>query len=121
MLSGLPLLDLGLAVLRRVRKSVSPFSGDRQHVYDLLLTRGMSPGHVALTCCGVSTAFEVAGLLGARNSWAVALPVVSLIVVAFLTTAIRLGSLPANKGRDLTGLPTRQLPPPASVLNNTET
>lgn len=121
MLSGLPLLDLALAVLRRLRKGVSPFSGDRQHFYDLLLTRGMSPGQVALTCCGVSAAFEVAGLLGARNSWAIALPIYSLTVVAFLITAIRFGSLRANGRRDLTCLPPRQLPLPASAAGKTET
>jgi len=97
MFSGLPLLDLGLAVLRRLRKGMSPFSGDRQHFYDLLLTRGMSPGHVALTCCGASVAFEVAGLFGARNSWAIALPIYSLTVLAFLITAISLGSFRAGE------------------------
>jgi UDP-GlcNAc:undecaprenyl-phosphate GlcNAc-1-phosphate transferase len=93
MFSGLPFLDLGLAVLRRLRKRVSPFSADRQHFYDLLLTRGMPPRQVVLSCFGVSAAFEAAALLCARSAWPVALLILSLTVGAFLTTAISLGSL----------------------------
>jgi hypothetical protein len=111
---------LGLAVLRRLRKGVSPFSGDRQHFYDLLLTRGMSPGRVALTCCGVSAAFQAAGLLGARNSWAIALPIYSLAIVAFLITAIRLGSLCTTDRGSSTYVPFCQAHLPASDPEKTE-
>lgn len=95
--SGLPLLDAGLAVLRRLRKGVSPLSGDRHHFYDLLLTRGMPPRQVALSCFGVSAAFEAAVLFSARNTWAVALPVLSVTAGAFLLVAICLGSLRVGK------------------------
>jgi UDP-GlcNAc:undecaprenyl-phosphate GlcNAc-1-phosphate transferase len=97
MLSGFPFLDLALAVLRRLRKRVSPFSGDRQHFFDLLLTRGMPPWQVALCCFGVTAAFEAAGLLCAHSTWGVALPVLSLTAGAFLITAICLGSLRASE------------------------
>jgi hypothetical protein len=84
---------LALAVLRRLRKRVSPFSGDRQHFFDLLLAHGMPPRRVALCCFGVTAAFEAAGLLCAHSTWRVALPVLSLTAGAFLITAICLGSL----------------------------
>jgi UDP-GlcNAc:undecaprenyl-phosphate GlcNAc-1-phosphate transferase len=39
---GLPIMDTGLAVVRRVLKGVSIFTGDRSHLYDQLVDRGMS-------------------------------------------------------------------------------
>ncbi len=92
--AGLPLLDLGLAMLRRLRKRISPFSGDRQHFYDLLLQRGWPARRVV----GVSVLCTAALTLG---GWAVShqnalLP--SLLLAAFsisllVVIAIYLGSL----------------------------
>jgi UDP-GlcNAc:undecaprenyl-phosphate/decaprenyl-phosphate GlcNAc-1-phosphate transferase len=90
---GLPFLDMVLAVLRRLRRQVSPFSGDRQHFYDLLLKRGMRARGVAFCCFGVSAAFEAVALFTVVKTWAVALPVLAVVVGAFLVTAICLGSL----------------------------
>jgi UDP-GlcNAc:undecaprenyl-phosphate GlcNAc-1-phosphate transferase len=45
---AIPLIDFGLAVLRRVSSGRSVFEGDRFHFYDLLLQKGWSPRSVAL-------------------------------------------------------------------------
>ena len=39
---GLPIIDTGLAVMRRLSARVSIFAGDRSHLYDQLVDRGMS-------------------------------------------------------------------------------
>jgi UDP-GlcNAc:undecaprenyl-phosphate GlcNAc-1-phosphate transferase len=52
LLIGLPVLDAALAILRRLRRGVSPFRGDRDHLYDLLSKRGLSTWGV-LGICGL--------------------------------------------------------------------
>lgn len=59
LLIGLPVLDAALAILRRLRRGVSPFRGDRDHLYDLLAKRGISTWGV-LGICGLVQA----GLVG---------------------------------------------------------
>jgi UDP-GlcNAc:undecaprenyl-phosphate GlcNAc-1-phosphate transferase len=39
---ALPILDTALAVIRRLRSGKSVFAGDRSHLYDQLVDRGMS-------------------------------------------------------------------------------
>lgn len=91
--AGLPLLDLFLAVFRRVRKRVSPFLGDRQHLYDLLHEQGWSPRPIAFGAYLATAGLVALGWLCnyLNPFWAVA-----AIVVAFgslFITAVRLGSL----------------------------
>lgn len=45
---GLPILDAGLAFLRRSRNGVSPFVGDRGHLHHRLLRLGLGPRQVVL-------------------------------------------------------------------------
>lgn len=91
--AGLPLMDFLLAVLRRVRKRVSPFSGDRQHFYDLLLQQGWTARPVALGAYGVTAALLVAGWLCDQWTSLASLAMLSTMVGYLLLTAIRLGSL----------------------------
>lgn len=49
---GIPIIDMSLAILRRVRQKKSIFMGDRQHIYDLLLKRGLSQRKVWFTMIG---------------------------------------------------------------------
>lgn len=48
LLIGLPVLDAALAILRRLRRGVSPLTGDRDHLYDHLARRFSTPRVVAL-------------------------------------------------------------------------
>jgi UDP-GlcNAc:undecaprenyl-phosphate/decaprenyl-phosphate GlcNAc-1-phosphate transferase len=80
--AALPLMDFFLAVIRRLRNRVSPFSGDRGHFYDLLLDRGWSSLHVALGAYAVTGALLVVGWLCIHPDWKIS--VLLLFVLAFL-------------------------------------
>ena len=45
---AIPLLDLGMAIIRRLRAGRSPFSADREHLHHRLLRMGNSQREVAL-------------------------------------------------------------------------
>lgn len=91
--AGLPLLDLILAICRRLRSGGSPFSGDRRHFYDLLLQKGWSPRKVALSSYAITTLFVVAGLHSGYHSGATSVGLVLLVTIPFLFVAVRLGAL----------------------------
>ena len=66
--AALPILDLLFAVLRRLSRGHSPFAGDRQHFYDLLLQRGWSPRRVFfVTSIGTSVLVFLGWLLGRQD------------------------------------------------------
>lgn len=93
MAAALPLLDVALATVRRVRAGDSPLTGDRRHLSDLLAARGMSARAVALTCCGVATSFILIGLAAWLTKPVVFLVLTILSIGAALTAAIRIGAL----------------------------
>jgi len=99
--AGLPLLDAALALARRARLRRSPFRGDRAHFYDLLLARGVSPRHVALTCYGITGGFIVVGHLSmhwsALPSYVLAASSIGLLLFA----AVRLGALRSGDDDEL--------------------
>lgn len=49
MAMGVPILDTGLAFLRRSRNGVNPLRGDRGHLHHRLLRLGLTPRQVVLT------------------------------------------------------------------------
>ncbi|MCD6365488.1 MAG: undecaprenyl/decaprenyl-phosphate alpha-N-acetylglucosaminyl 1-phosphate transferase [Planctomycetes bacterium] len=63
---ALPILDTTLAVLRRLLSGKSIFAGDRSHLYDQLVDRGMTVGQVVLL-------FYVLALLAAVTGVTVAI------------------------------------------------
>lgn len=91
--AGLPLLDLFLAVVRRVRKRVSPFLGDRQHLYDLLRQQGWSDRPIAFGSYFATALLVLLGWLCSHLSPALALAAILLTFGSLLATAVRLGSL----------------------------
>ncbi len=91
--AGLPLLDVTLAIIRRIRGRASPFFGDRRHIYDLLAARGASARMVALVCYAATALLGLIGFVGVH-----AKPVYFFILAsggggALLVTAIRMGAL----------------------------
>lgn len=80
---GLPILDTALAVVRRLRAGVSIFTGDRSHLYDQLVDRGMTVKQVVVLFYVLATAFGVLGVTGAialRTRYAVIIYLVALVV-----------------------------------------
>jgi len=80
--AGLPLMDFTLAVIRRLRNRVSPFSGDRGHFYDIFLDRGWSSVNVALAAYAVTGVLLVVGWFCIHPDWKIS--VLLLFIVAFL-------------------------------------
>jgi UDP-GlcNAc:undecaprenyl-phosphate/decaprenyl-phosphate GlcNAc-1-phosphate transferase len=90
--AAVPLLDFFLAVLRRIRRRVSPLSGDRQHFYDLLLERGWSSIQVAFGAYAVTGALLIVGWICMDASWQLSLFVSLATVSGLLSLAARLGA-----------------------------
>ena len=92
-MAALPVLDAGLAVLRRIRSRASPLYGDRRHFYDLLLARGCTPRQVALVCYALTAALVIAGWFVLRLGTREALVVSALIAGALFGLEVRMGAL----------------------------
>jgi UDP-GlcNAc:undecaprenyl-phosphate GlcNAc-1-phosphate transferase len=110
--AALPLLDFFLAVLRRIRRRVSPLSGDRRHFYDLLLERGWSSMQVAFGAYAVTGALLLVGWLCMDADWKISLAVSILTVVTLLLLAARLGAF--RWSPDFILMPRRQQSPDRS-------
>ncbi len=84
-----PLLDFGLAVLRRLRAGKSPFSADRKHLHHRLLDMGHSHFHAVLIFYGWTTVVAVGTLMFLFVAWWWALTaiVIGLIVCTAFTLA----------------------------------
>lgn len=93
LVAALPLLDAGLAVLRRIRSRASPLDGDRRHFYDLLFARGYTARQGALVCYALTAGFIVAGWLILRLRTQEALVVSAVISCALFGMEVRMGAL----------------------------
>ncbi len=60
---ALPILDTALAVVRRLRAGVSIFTGDRSHLYDQLVDRGMSVKQVVVLFYVLAASTAVLGVV----------------------------------------------------------
>jgi UDP-GlcNAc:undecaprenyl-phosphate GlcNAc-1-phosphate transferase len=91
--AGLPLVDLCLAVVRRVRKRVSPFLGDRQHLYDLLQQHGWSARPIAIVSYLATACLVLLGWLCTTLTPQIAFLAMTVAFVSLTVAAVRLGSL----------------------------
>jgi UDP-GlcNAc:undecaprenyl-phosphate/decaprenyl-phosphate GlcNAc-1-phosphate transferase len=60
--AGVPLLDAAFAIVRRLSRGISPFAGDREHSYDLLLKCGWSARKVAFALYALTAMLVTVGL-----------------------------------------------------------
>jgi UDP-GlcNAc:undecaprenyl-phosphate GlcNAc-1-phosphate transferase len=74
LLVALPIVDTTVAVARRVRAGRPVFSGDRSHVYDQLVDRGITAGRVAAVFAALQAVLTVIGVVTANlgAAWAFA-------------------------------------------------
>ncbi len=84
-----PLLDFGLAVLRRLRAGKSPFSADRKHLHHRLLDMGHSHFHAVLIFYAWTAVVAFGALLFLFLTWwwALTAMVIGLIVCTLVTLA----------------------------------
>jgi UDP-GlcNAc:undecaprenyl-phosphate GlcNAc-1-phosphate transferase len=83
MAMSIPLLDVGLSILRRFLRRQPIFGADRRHIHHLLLDRGFTPRRVALLLYGICAIAAIFSLL--QNSTNNAFG--GLVVVLFCVAA----------------------------------
>ncbi len=89
---ALPTTDTGLAVVRRTLSGKSIFAGDRSHLYDQLVDRGMSVKQVVLLFYVLATLAAVVGVVVAITLRArYAIPLYLVIIVIISTIFYKLG------------------------------
>ncbi|MFT4285778.1 MAG: MraY family glycosyltransferase [Protaetiibacter sp.] len=85
----IPLLDFGLAVIRRLSAGKSPFSADRKHLHHRLLDMGHSHLHAVLILYGWTAAASIGMLLFLfiDTWWAAIATLLGLVACAIVTLA----------------------------------
>ncbi len=63
MVLAVPLLDVGLAVARRMVRGQAIFAADRMHIHHKLLSQGLSPKHLLLVIYSICAVGSAASLL----------------------------------------------------------
>jgi UDP-GlcNAc:undecaprenyl-phosphate GlcNAc-1-phosphate transferase len=79
---GVPVGDAVIAVVRRARNGAPLFTGDRAHVYDQLVDRGLPAATVTIACAAAQALLVAAGITAAgfelgSASWVVGVVIVS--------------------------------------------
>jgi UDP-GlcNAc:undecaprenyl-phosphate GlcNAc-1-phosphate transferase len=87
---GLPVVDTGVSIARRLLSGNPVFKGDREHIHHMLLARGWSQRKVALALYAVSAGFGLAAMLFVNGGTGV--PAVVLIVIG-VAIVLALGNL----------------------------
>lgn len=59
---GVPVFDVAYAILRRLKRGVSLFSGDRSHFYDQLMQKGFTVRRTVLICWGIQAVLVGCGI-----------------------------------------------------------
>ena len=83
---GVPFLDVGLSILRRIAMKQPVFSGDKKHIHHLLLQRGFSEKKTALLMYGMGAVFAAMALMlvFTNNKWTTALLFLVLLLIVAL-------------------------------------
>ncbi|MCK4626386.1 MAG: undecaprenyl/decaprenyl-phosphate alpha-N-acetylglucosaminyl 1-phosphate transferase, partial [Phycisphaerae bacterium] len=95
---GLPIIDTALAVVRRVISGMSIFAGDRSHLYDQLVDRGMSVKKVVVLFYALAVfaaALGVAQAIFMRGKHALLMDLGILTVIAIIF--VRMGMFRPNQ------------------------
>jgi UDP-N-acetylmuramyl pentapeptide phosphotransferase/UDP-N-acetylglucosamine-1-phosphate transferase len=95
--AALPLIDAALAILRRLRRNISPLNGDRFHIYDQWLARGWSARRVALASYGITAVFCFASWLAIKCTYSWGFAITLITVGGFLVLEWGLGALQIPK------------------------
>lgn len=77
---AIPLLDTGLAIVRRFLRSQPIFGADRGHIHHRLLDRGLTPRRTALLLYGVGAIAAIFSLIMANNHLEVPLVIIFGVV-----------------------------------------
>lgn len=96
---GIPLLDAGFVILRRLARRQSPFRGGRDHLHHLLLDRGWSPKLIILLTAGIGTLFGGIALFLSTAQKGIAFVLLTIIVLLVTRYAMKTPSVPSPSVR----------------------
>lgn len=88
LLVGVPVADTSVAIVRRLRAGHPLFAGDRGHVYDRLVDRGLSPGGVVLLVIGAQAGLAGLGVIVAALAPGAAVLTAALVIGAVAVAAL---------------------------------
>lgn len=83
-LIAIPLMDMTCIMVRRIRKGVSPFKPDREHLHHICLRAGLSSHQALVVICGIAALLAVTGIMleyGGVPEW---ISLIIFILVFFL-------------------------------------
>jgi UDP-GlcNAc:undecaprenyl-phosphate GlcNAc-1-phosphate transferase len=83
-LLAVPILDTSVAVVSRLRRGLSPFTGGRDHLSHRLIRRGMNRKSAAITLWGLSGAFGISSVLMYKFSDILGKPLLSVNAIALI-------------------------------------
>jgi UDP-GlcNAc:undecaprenyl-phosphate GlcNAc-1-phosphate transferase len=88
---SVPLADTAIAIIRRRRSHRPLWEGDRSHIYDQLVARGLSVQATATACASAQAVLVLAAYVAAQGSVAVALGVLAVGEVVFAAVLVMSG------------------------------
>lgn len=71
-LIAIPLMDMTCIMVRRIRKGVSPFKPDREHLHHICMRAGLSSHQALIVICSIASLLAAAGIgleYGAVPEW----------------------------------------------------
>lgn len=95
-LLAIPILDTSVAVVSRIRRSLSPFTGGRDHLSHRLIRRGMNRKSAAFALWGLSGAFGLSSVVIYKFSELLGKPLVVFNLVAWILLFILFTRIPST-------------------------
>jgi len=95
-LLAIPILDTSVAVVSRIRRGLSPFTGGRDHLSHRLIRKGMNRKSAAFALWGLSGAFGISSVLIYKFSELLGRPLVMLNLCAWILLFILFIRIPST-------------------------
>ena len=95
-LLAIPILDTTVAVVSRLRRGLSPFTGGRDHLSHRLIRRGMSRKLAAIALWGLSGVFGISSLLIYKFSEILGKPLLAFNTILWIILFIVFIRIPAT-------------------------
>jgi perosamine synthetase len=95
---SIPLLDTGLALARRLINRADPFTGDRRHIYDIMVSKGLNTKQTVGILCSVTLLLGILSIAVVRldSFRTFCLPLGLGLIAVLGVIAVRLGALKAE-------------------------
>lgn len=80
---AIPLMDMIAIMYRRLRKGMSPFSPDRQHIHHLIMRAGFTPRQAFVLITTAAALLAAVGVIGERLTFIPEWVMLALFLLAF--------------------------------------